>query len=66
MPGRASKQKLDITNEDEEQTPVPEHSRPITKKYIYFDKLFSESPPEVGLDTKPNLGPNMEKRPKGP
>ncbi len=66
MPGRTSKQKLDITNEDEEQTPVPEHSRPITKKYIYFDKLFSESPPEVGPDTKPNLGPNMEKRPKGP
>ena len=66
MPGRTSKQKLDITNEDEEQTPVLEHSRPISKKYIYYDKLFSELPPEDEPDIKPKSGPIMEKRPKGP
>ncbi|MCG7849766.1 MAG: PGF-pre-PGF domain-containing protein, partial [ANME-2 cluster archaeon] len=66
IPGRTSTQKLAVTNEDVEQTPVPEHSHPITKKYIYYDKLFSELPPDVGPDTTPNSGPNMEKRPKGP
>jgi hypothetical protein len=67
IPGRTSKQKFDVTNEDAEQTPVPEHSRPTSKKYIYYDKLFSELPPEGGPDNKyKSSGTIMEKRPKGP
>ncbi|MCL7413492.1 MAG: PKD domain-containing protein, partial [ANME-2 cluster archaeon] len=66
IPGRPLTRKSAVIYEDVEHTSVPEHPRPITKKYIYYDKIFNELTPDVDPDSKPDSGPIMEKRPRGP
>ncbi|MCL7475279.1 MAG: PGF-pre-PGF domain-containing protein [ANME-2 cluster archaeon] len=47
IPGRTSKQTFAIILSDEEQIPDPEHSRQITKRYPYSNKINPEMPSET-------------------
>ncbi|MCL7414296.1 MAG: hypothetical protein M8353_11920, partial [ANME-2 cluster archaeon] len=66
IPGSSLTQNSAVIHEDVQRTSVPDHSRPITKKYIYYDKMFSTLTHEVDSNSKPDSGPTMERRPKGP
>jgi len=54
IPGRTSKQTFAIILSDEEQIPDPEHSRHITKRYPYSNKINPEMPSEASLEKNQN------------